>query len=167
MNNQDDLSYVRGPRFETTFPNGCQLIQTSSKGLEAGILALHYSIEYQTDLPVPKTDELASLSWEALPRDSFDQNLSAGHLAAILEKYGRKIGQHLQLGIYEKIGRYWIIPGRHASPDVMTIWINRDNGHDEGGGNLRHYSGLRRSDVDVLLSGKMPSNHDLNLPQTP
>lgn len=72
-------------------------------------------------------------------KEDFSRNLTVDQLAAIIEKFGRRRGLNLQLGVCWEGREPLIIRSEHTT-DVQTIWIHNNN--VSVGGGYSHYSGM-------------------------
>ncbi|KAF4624461.1 hypothetical protein G7Y89_g13711 [Cudoniella acicularis] len=161
--------------FDNDFPNGYSLIQTKSTELICGLFALRHSIRHQfPQFPVPSIDKLRTFATTGVVAreiretgldEDFDRNFPLDQLAAVLLQYGRMQRQNLQLGVYLPRAQPLIVPGADPSRPVLTIWIHNDNNQSED--TFGHYSGMKRSTVQVETPTAETGDLELRMPSVP
>ena len=143
-------------RFDETFPNGCDIIDTSGADMLCGLYAIEKSFRNQfSDLSAPTKDELIRVLPQATRMAKNNglgeewtnsDNFRVDQLELILRAWAsdRHPGLNLRLGYVLANGEPFLVPTKCDDASVpRTLWIHSNSVSGNSESSVNHFSGLK------------------------
>ena len=141
--------------FESSFPYGYEIMDTSSEGLLCGWHSVILSMSAQyPDLPCPSRDELQEIFDSQTDEfaEVFDMdnsnNFSIDQVALVLYSWGMSHGLNLRIGYQEEGEAPLLVSHPNDDLDILTLWIHNDGAYLTS---IGHFSGMRPRTVEQYV----------------